>query len=107
KETPAPPEDLERLIEQQAVLVLLDEDSVQGRIEVVAIAKTRRLDRGERVEHRPRAERHARLAQRAGEIDDVLRERAAAGEVGIGTRGDHRVARGPAPAFAFFVLLSK
>ncbi len=74
----APPEDLERLVEQQAVLMLLDQDRMQRRIEVIAIAEARRLDRVERVEHGARAERHARLAQGAGEMDDVLRQRAAA-----------------------------
>ena len=42
-----------------------------------AVAEARRLDRGERVEHRARPERHAGLAQRAGEMDDVLRQSAA------------------------------
>ena len=60
------------------MLVLLDEDGVQRGVEVAAIAETRRLDRGDRVEHGAGAERHARLAQRAGEIDDIPRERAAA-----------------------------
>ena len=66
------PEDAERLVEQQAVLVLLDEDRVQGGVEVLPIAEARRLDRGERVEHRARSERHAGFAQRAGEVDDVF-----------------------------------
>ena len=63
--------------------MLFDEDGVQRRIEVVAIAKPCRLDRGERVEHRARAERDARLTQRAGEVDDILRQRAAAGGLGF------------------------
>jgi len=91
QETPALPEDLERLIEQEAMLVLLDEDGVQCRVEIAAIAETRRLHRGDRVEHRAGAERHARLAQRAGEIDDVLHERATAGGPRFGLDVHHPV----------------
>ncbi len=56
------------------MLVLLDEDGVQRRIEVVAIAKTRRLDRGERVKHGAGPDRQASLAQRAAEIKNVRRQ---------------------------------
>ena len=58
--------------------MLLDEDRMQGRVKVVAVADARGLDRGEGVEHRARSERHAGFAQGAGEVDDVLREQAAA-----------------------------
>ena len=51
---------------------------MQRRVKVVSIADARGLDRGERVEHRARSERQAGLAQGAGEMDDVLRQDAAA-----------------------------
>ena len=66
--------------------MLLDEDRVQRRVEVLAVAEARRLDRRERVEHRARPQRHARLAQGAGEMDDVLRQDAAACRFGFQNR---------------------
>ena len=66
--------------------MLLDEDRVQRRVEVFAIADARRLDRREGVEHRPRPERQAGFAQRAGEMDDVLRQQSATRRLGFGMR---------------------
>ena len=78
EQAPARPEGLERLVEEKAVLMLLDEHRVQRGAEVTPIAEAHSLDRGERVQHRARAERHAGLAKRAGEMDDIFGERAAA-----------------------------
>ena len=39
------PENLERLVEQKAVLMLLDQDRMQRRVEILAVADARRLDR--------------------------------------------------------------
>ena len=80
------PEDAERLVKQQAVLMLLDEDSVQRGVKVLPIPDARRLDRRERIEHRARTQRDARLAQGAGEMDDVLRQDAAACRFGFENR---------------------
>ena len=67
--------------------MLLDEDRMQGRVKVVSIADARGLDRGEGVEHRARSQRQAGFAQGAGEVDDVLRQQAAACGLGFGMRG--------------------
>ena len=56
------------------MFVLLDEDRVQRRVEIGAVADPRRLDRLQRVEHAAGADRQARLAQGAREIEDVLGE---------------------------------
>ena len=53
-ETLSLPEDAERLVKQQAVLMLLHEDRVQRRVKVLPIPNARRLDRRQRVEHRAR-----------------------------------------------------
>ena len=66
--------------------MLLDEDRMQGRVKVVAIADARGLDRGEGVEHHARSQRYAGFAQGAGEVDDVLRQEAAARRAGFGMR---------------------
>ena len=66
--------------------MLLDEDRMQRRVKVLPIADARGLHRGERIEHRARSERHARLTQGAGEVDDVLRQRPAAGGLGFRKR---------------------
>ena len=84
QEAPAFPEDLERLIEHTAVLALLDEHRMQRRVEIFAVAEARGFDRGERVEHRAGAKRHARFAQRPAEMDNVLGERSPAGGIGFG-----------------------
>ena len=73
-----PPENTERLVEQQAMLMLLHEDRVQRRVKVLAVADAGGLDRRQGVQHRARPQRHARVAQGAREMCDVLRQDAAA-----------------------------
>ena len=63
--------------------MLLDEDSMQGRVKVVSTADARGLDRRKCVEHRARSERQAGFAQGAGEMDDVLRQEAVARRLGF------------------------
>ncbi len=58
------------------MLVPLHEHRVQGPIKIIAGADAGGLDRFERIEHRARPDRNAGGAQRAGEVDDVLREAA-------------------------------
>ena len=58
--------------------MLLDEHRMQGGVEVAPVAEARSFHGGQRVEHCAGAERHAGLAKRAGEMDDVLGQRAAA-----------------------------
>ena len=82
-ETFSLPEDAESLLKQQAVLMLLDEDSVQRGVKVLSIADASRLDRRERIEHRARTQGDACLAQGTGEVDDVLRQDAAACRFGL------------------------
>jgi hypothetical protein len=77
------PEDAERLVKQQAVLMLLDEDGVQRGVEVLFIPDARRADRGQRIKHRARPEGDPGLTQGAGEVDDVLRQDAPACRLGL------------------------
>src|SRR5260221_6841143 len=51
---------------------------MQRPIKIAARADARRLDCCQRVHHRPRTDRNAGRAQRAGEVDDVFGETAAA-----------------------------
>ena len=67
----------ERLIVQHRMLVPLHEHRVQRPVEILARADTRGRHGVERIEHRARPDRNAGRAQRAREIDDVLREAAA------------------------------
>ena len=67
--------------------MLLDEDSMERRVEVLAIADARGLDRGQRIEHRAGSERQAGFTQGAGEVDDVLRQEAGACGLGFGVQG--------------------
>ena len=71
------PEDGERLIEQQRVLVPLHENRMESGAEILLDAKARRLDRRDGVENRAGADRHAGVAQSAREEHDVFSERAA------------------------------
>ncbi len=82
-ETLSLPEDPERLIKQQAVLMLLHKDSVQRGVKVLSIPDARRLDRRERIEHRARPEGNPGFTQGAGEMEDVLRQDAAACRFGL------------------------
>ena len=72
-----PEEHPERLIEQHRMLVALHEHGVQRPVEILARADARRLHRFERIEHAPGPTGMPARAQRAREIDDVLREAAA------------------------------
>ena len=60
------------------MLVLLDEDGVQSGAEIFALAEAGRLDGRHRVEHRAWADGQAGGAQSAGEMQDVLGQRALA-----------------------------
>src|SRR5262245_50579857 len=66
--TPAK-EDAERLLEDERVLVALHQYRMQRPIEIVARADARRLDRRERVHHRPGTDRNAGSAPGAGEVE--------------------------------------
>ena len=72
------PENIEGLMEDQIMLVLLHQDCVQGGAEILAGADARHLHRAHRVQRRARAHRQPRRPQRAGEIEDVLRQAARA-----------------------------
>ena len=78
------PEEPEDLGEDLAVLRAADEAGLQREVEVAPVGEARRLDRADRVEHPPGADRQPGLAQRPGEVGDVrgelavLRERSAA-----------------------------
>ena len=52
--------------------MLLDEHGVQRGAEILLVAEAGGLDGGDRVEHRAGADRQAGVAQRAGEMQDVL-----------------------------------
>ena len=54
------------------MLVFLHEDGVERPVEIRAVADPRGLDRLQRVEHRAGADGQPGVAQRAGEIGDVL-----------------------------------
>jgi len=66
------------LLEDERVLVPLHQYRMQRPIKIAARADARRLDCCQRVHHRPRTDRNAGRAQRAGEVDDVFGETAAA-----------------------------
>ena len=73
--------------------MLLDEDRMQRRVEVLTIPNPCGLDRSQRVQDRARPKRHARLAQRTGEVDDVLRQDAAVRRLGFQNRAHFAWAR--------------
>ena len=73
--------------------MFLDEDRVQRRVKVLSIPNARRLDRRERIEHRARPDRNASFTQSAGEVDDVLRQDAAACRFGLYQRAHFGLAR--------------
>ena len=62
--------------------MLFDEDRMQRR-GTLTIPTARRLDGGQRIQHRAGPQPHAGLAQGAGEVDDVLRQDAAACRLGF------------------------
>ena len=66
------PEDFEGLVEQDAVLVSLHEDSVKRPVKVLACADPCRLDRRNGIENRPGADRKTGNPQGACEIRDVV-----------------------------------
>ena len=68
------PVEAEDLGEDRAMLGPRDEAGMQRPVEIRAFGEPRRLDRADRVDDPARAHRQARLAERAGEMDDVLRE---------------------------------
>ena len=72
------PEQLERRVEERAMLALLHEDGMERPVEIVARADAGRLHRADRIDHRGRADGQPGFAQRAGEIDDVVGDPAAA-----------------------------
>ncbi len=68
------PEGVERLVEDRLLLVPVEHHRRERRMDVVAVREADRLDRLERGDHPVRADRHARPAQDAGEVGDVLSE---------------------------------
>ena len=65
------PEDVERLVEQLALVAPVHEHGVQGPVEVAAPPDADRLDRADGIQHLARADRHAGGAQRTREVHDV------------------------------------
>jgi hypothetical protein len=66
--------------------MLLDKDRMQRRVKILTIPDARGLDRRQRVKHGPWPQGHARIAQSAGEVGDVLRQDAAAPTIGFQNR---------------------
>ena len=66
------PEQPERLVEGRVVFAPVDQHGMQRPVEIVARADARREYRLDGILDRRRPDAHARLAQRAGEIDDVV-----------------------------------
>src|SRR5258708_2533364 len=56
------------------MLVALHEHRVQRPVEILARADAGGLERGQRIEHGAGADRNAGRPQRAGEVEDVLRQ---------------------------------
>ena len=71
-ETATAPENIERLLEDQRLLMLLHEDRAQRGAKIDAIADTRGVNRAHRVNHAARPHRQAGGAQGAREIKNVL-----------------------------------
>ena len=80
------PEDVERLVEQWALVGPADEDRVQRPVEVVAPGNADCLDRAHRVEHRAAPHRKARCAQGSREVHEVGAESARGGGGGLWRR---------------------
>ena len=69
-------EQVERLREDQRMLVALDEDGLQRGVDVGAVADLDHLQRVHRIDHRARPDRNPGRAQRAGKADDVVGDQA-------------------------------
>ena len=65
-------EQVERLREDQRMLVALDEDRLQRGVDVGAVADLDHLQRVQRVDDGAGADRNPGGAQRAGKADDVV-----------------------------------
>ena len=78
------PEKLERLIEQDLLLVTLDQHRFQRGTKVFAPVDTDRLDRFQRRDHLGRSDRQPRLAQHPREMKDIFRQMRAPEELSIG-----------------------
>ena len=63
---------IERLREDQHMLVTFDEDRFQRGVDVGAVAYLDHLQRVQGVDHGARADRNAGCAQCAGEADDIV-----------------------------------
>ena len=68
------PEDVERLVEQLALVAAVDEHRMQRPVEVAAPAEADRLQRAQAIEHLARPDRQPRRPERTGEMHDVDRE---------------------------------
>jgi hypothetical protein len=80
------PEDVERLVEQCAMLGAIDQAAMQGGVEVTARGQPGDLQRIERQQHAVGADGHTRRAQDASEVHDVV------GEVQFSSRVTRRFA---------------
>ncbi len=70
---------VERLREDQCMLVALDEDGLKGGVDIGAVADLDHLQRIQRVDHRTRPDRHPGRPQRAGKADDIVGDQAGGG----------------------------
>src|SRR5690606_37997244 len=77
------PEHVKGLIENFALIAAVDEDRMQRPVKILPAADARRLDGGEGLDHPAGTHRQAGAAQRAGEMQDILRKSAAIDIAGV------------------------